>query len=303
MTRYFVGGLSGKIHGETCLVQGDVMVSAYFDPAKDGLHQQDWSKINLFLDSGAFQRIRDGDRISSAAALDLQLLRENQLGTKAYALASNDRLIDEKWIQGHKIKQRWTVEDGWLAVRQTVEAAKYLASQRSYLDGRICVLGCQGVDANQYTKCVQEVLQIATADDWIGLGGWCILGKQKAWMPTFRQTLIQVIPLIANSPVRHVHLYGVLYEPAIGNILWMCDRYGLTLSTDNKKALADCRCTSPEKRKKAGAREKHYQANLKWWRNHLANFRETPFYQSPYAGSVSQYAAKQSVFQPSLNLL
>lgn len=302
MIDYFVGGLSKKIHGELVRVTGNVMFSAHFHPARDGLNGQDLSKINLFLDSGAFQRFKDNQRISNEESLELQLLREHQLSTVAYALASNDRLIDEKEIFGKKTKQRWTLEEGWLAVKQTVAAAEYLAAQRQFLKGRICVLGCQGVDAAQYATCVQEVLQVATSEDWLGLGGWCILGKQQKWMPTFRQTLIKIFPLIAKSPVKHIHIYGVMFEPALGNLLWMCDRYGLTCSTDSKKPLSDCRWKTPEQRKKAGARFDNYKDNLNYWKDNLFNFRLTPYYQSPYAGSVSVYRAKKNEFQLALGL-
>lgn len=303
MIDYFVGGLSAKIHGEPLNISGKVMFSAHFEPNRDGLHLQDMSQIDLFLDSGAYQRFKDNQRIENAAALELQLHREKQLDTTAYALASNDRLIDEKEVADRKAKQHWTVEEGWLAVKQTVAAAEYLAAQRQFLDGRICVLGCQGVDAKQYKVCVQEVLNCASSQDWIGLGGWCILGKQQKWMPTFRQTLIEVIPLIAQSPVRHVHIYGVMFEPALGNLLWMCDRYGLTCSTDSKKALSDCRWKTAAQRRKAGARCDHYLDNLHWWKYHLSNFRNTPYYQSPFVGSVSQNKAKQSTIQLPLPLI
>jgi len=293
MIEYFVGGLSKKIHSEPVIVTGNVMFSAYFNPNRDGLDGQDLSKINLFLDSGAYQRFKSQQSMTHEKSLELQLYRESQLSTVAYALASNDRLIS---------KEQCT-EETWLVVKQTVAAAEYLATQRQFLKDRICVLGCQGVDAKQYAICVRDVLQAASEKDWIGLGGWCILGKQQKWMPTFRQTLIEVIPLIANSPVKHIHLYGVTFEPALGNLLWMCDRYGLTCSTDSKKALSDCRWTTPERRKQAGARCDNYKDNLEWWKNHLLNFRNTPYYQSPLIGSFSQRKAKEREFQLALDLL
>ncbi len=302
MIDYFLGGLSKKMHGEPIEVEGNIMFSAHFEPSRDGLYSLNFSKINLFLDSGAFQRFKDNQRITNEAALDLQMKREEQLNTTCYALASNDRLIDEKEVLGRKVKQRWSIDEGWTAVKQTVSAAEYLALQRAFLGDRICVLGCQGVDAMQYATCVREVLQVASDRDWIGLGGWCILGKQQKWMPTFRQTLIEVIPLIAASPVKHVHIYGVLFEPALGNLLWMCDRYGLTCSTDSKKPLSDCRWKTAVQRKQAGARCDHYKANVEWWRSHLASFRQTPFYRSPFCGSLSQHAAKHRSHQLTLEL-
>lgn len=309
--RYFVGGLSTSIQGEPINLIGDIIFSAYYYPSRDGLHKLNWStdKINLFLDSGAFQRIKEGSRITDSESLELQLLREQQLSDllglniQAFALASNDRLIDEKHIDGKKIKQRWTVEEGELAVKQSIAAAKYLASQRDLLGDRILVLGCQGVDAIQYTQCVKQILELACPSDWIGLGGWCILGRQQKWMSTFRQTLINIIPIIARSPIKHVHIYGVMFEPALGNLLWMCDKYGLTLSTDSRKALSDCRWKKEEDRIKAGARKPYWQDNVKYWKQHLANFRQTPFYRSPHSGSTTKFQSKSIVQQIPLDLL
>lgn len=302
MIRYFLGGLSRRIQGEQIDVSGDILQSAHYESGRHGLTSLDMSRVNLFIDSGAFQRFKESQQVSHGYVLDLQLHRERQLGTIAYALASNDRLIDEKDIAGRKVKQRWSVEDGWQAVKLTVEGAHYLASQRSYLGSRVLVLGCQGVNASQYATCVKEVLSAASATDWIGLGGWCILGKQQRWMPTFRHTLIEVIPLIAASPVRHVHIYGVLFGPALGNLLWMCDHYGLTCSTDSKKPLSDCRWKTPEQRIQAGARRHYWRDNVQYWRDHLEQFRQSLFYRSPYCGSTTIHQAKRNTCQLTLGL-
>lgn len=302
MIRYFLGGLSRRIQGEEIDVSGDILQSAFYEPSKHGLTHLDMSRVNLFLDSGAFQRFKDSQQVSHGYVLDLQLHRERQLNTVACALASNDRLIDEKDVAGVKVKQRWSVDDGWQAVRVTIDGAHYLASQRGNLGDRTLVLGCQGVNASQYATCVREVLAAATAKDWIGLGGWCILGKQQRWMPTFRETILQVIPLVAASPVRHVHIYGVLFEPALGNLLWLCDHYELTCSTDSKKPLSDCRWKTPEQRIQAGARQHYYRDNVQFWRDHLEQFRQTPFYRSPYCGSTTIHQAKQGNQQLNLGL-
>jgi hypothetical protein len=54
-------------------------------------------------------------------------------------VGSSDRLIDETWIDGKRQKRRWSLA-AESAVREAVEAAHYLASQRSRLLPRRLVL-------------------------------------------------------------------------------------------------------------------------------------------------------------------
>lgn len=211
----YVGGQSSTIQGE----KQDLGGYRCFTAAHARNYPETSSAVGL-LDSGAFSDSPD-KRLTSEAALLRQLKWESaaskKLGTSwiSHAIASYDLLIDEVWMSDRRIKRRWSVTDAEGAVDMTVAAAKYLASQRQYLQPRHLILGCQGVDVEQYRRCTEQVLEHSQAGDWIGLGGWCILGRFTSWLPVFCETLHQCIPLIATSPVRHVHLYGVMWEKAL----------------------------------------------------------------------------------------
>lgn len=190
-------------------------------------------------------------------------------------------MIDETWVAGKRHKRRWTVRAAESAVVETVDAAAYLASQREALTPRTLVLSTQGVDAMQYTAAVEAVLHYALPSDWIGLGGWCILGRWQSWMPTFWATLYQVLPLIAERGVRHVHIFGVLFRPALGGLLWLADQHGLVVSTDSSAPMLSARYTDPVKLKKAGARAPDWESNVVWWQHTLATLRQSTYYRRP----------------------
>src|SRR5262249_55630002 len=159
----------------------------------------------------------------------------------------------------------------------TISAAQYLAARRRGLWPRDIILACQGVDAIQYEECVIEVLKVATPEDWVGLGGWCILGRQTRWMPTFWETLWRCLPRIAKAGVSRVHIFGVLYEPALAGLLWLADEFGLRLSTDSSAPILNC---TWKNKKKAGVRVEcgYWRCNVEWWTRHLANLRQSRHY-------------------------
>lgn len=242
--------------------------------------------VNALLDSGAFSDSPE-DRLSPNQALARQFAWEQRASDRwqeqwsAYAIASYDMLIDETWVNGQRHKRRWSVAAADQAVRATVEAAAYLVSQRARLAGRKLVLGCQGVTPEQYADCVDEVLKLAGGSDWIGLGGWCILGRSKTLLPSFWKTLYMIMPRIRGAGVRHVHLYGVLWEKALGGLLWIADRYGLTISTDSSRIIRDCSSADPATLKRAGARAPYWRDNVRHWQRALRNLRATEWYRSP----------------------
>lgn len=159
-------------------------------------------------------------------------------------------------------------------------AAAYLASQRHHLAPRALVLACQGVDARQYAECAAGVLAHARPGDWLGLGGWCILGLFRSWLPVFWRTARLVLPMARAAGVTHAHVFGVMYRPALGGLLWLADRHGLAVSTDSSKPVLDLTRNCP---KKAGIRRATWEENLAWWRRELAGLRSSPFYREPPA--------------------
>ncbi len=277
--RLFVGGDPARLRGEPVALHGDRCFTAA-QPPRSRL----WAAhVAGLLDSGAFSDPPE-KRLTPETALERQLRWEARVSTfwgapwQAEALVSYDRLIDEVWIAGERHKRRWSVTAAEGAVAETIEAAHYLAAHRSRLGGRRLVLACQGVDAMQYDECVTEVLAVAQPADWIGLGGWCILGRWTSWLPVFWATLYRVLPRIQAAGIRHVHIFGVLYERALAGLLWLADHHGLSVSTDSSAPLLAYQYGDP---KKAGLRAPTWQANVHWWTKHLRTLHESAWYRAP----------------------
>jgi hypothetical protein len=190
----------------------------------------------MIQDSGAFS---DGprQRVSHAAALDRQIRHAEEYGylDQIEATASYDLLIDEKWDgNGVRSKSRWSQEEAEAAVEETITAAQYLSENRGLVPGRRLVLSAQGVTPSQYLRCTQGVVRAMSDGDYLGLGGWCIVGKMPGqMMPSFRATMSTVIPWAAGAGVRRVHLWGVVYAPALAHLAALCDLHGVELSTDS----------------------------------------------------------------------
>ncbi len=189
----------------------------------------------VFQDSGAFS-----DNIAHRLTFPEAMERQNAHALKwgyadcIEAQASYDLLIDETWTGQLRHKRRWSVADAESAVDITVAAAKWISDHRHLTSTPRLILSAQGVDAPQYLRCAERVMPYMREGDVFGLGGWCIIGMMSAvMMPTFNDTLLSVIPFLAREGVKRVHIWGVLYAPALGRLLAMCDKYGLEVSTDS----------------------------------------------------------------------
>ena len=278
--RFFVGGDGGTIQGEPMALTGDRCFTAAIRPKS----RLPLAEVSCLMDSGAFSDSPQS-RLTFEGALQRQFKREadwnsfcGATGWHAEIWASYDRLIDETWVGGERFKRRWSLKAAESAVEETVEAARYLVSQRSALAPRTLLLGCQGVDAQQYAECAVEVLSLATSRDWLGLGGWCILGLHKRLLPEFWRTLHLVLPMAARI-VSHVHIFGVMWPVALGGLLFLCDRFGLSLSTDSAGPIIACTYTRDPVR--AGVRRPYWRDNVEWWKQFLRDLRESPFYCEP----------------------
>lgn len=282
----FVGGHAATIQGEREDLSGRRMFSAAHRVNKTAI--EGIENLIGIIDSGAFTDPW-ASRLTSEQALTRQLAWETEAGQRwgypwqAYALVSYDLLIDEVWAGGEKIKRRWSIKDAEKAVKETVAAAQYLASQRENLSPRRLILSAQGVDAIQYRECMAEVLSVATPADIIGFGGWCILGRMTSWLPEFWRTLRLTFPMIAGAGIKDVHIFGVLYQPALGGMLWLADQYGLSISTDSTAPIKACMVTTDRARKKAGVRVEsgYWRDNANWWIESLANLRQSEYYKAP----------------------
>jgi len=188
-------------------------------------------------DSGAFNDPID-KRLTPKEALKRQLKHAKKYDYfyTVRKLASYDLLIDEKWQDGTRTKQRWAESEAQSAIQETVRAAHFLSSHRYYIPDNVdLILSAQGVTAQQYGWCVTRLIPFFRENDVLGFGGWCILGKmRKRWMPTFLDTIIELIPFIAKEKfTNQIHIWGVIYPEALGCLLWMCNQYDIKLSTDS----------------------------------------------------------------------
>lgn len=280
----YVGGQPGTIQGHKDDLTGNRMFTAAH---RAKIIEADVSQISAYLDSGAFSDPPE-KRLSPDEALCRQLAWEQRAGDKwgsnwrAQGVVSYDLLIDETWINGERHKRRWSIRQADRAVMETVKAAEYLTMQRQHLAPRQLILSCQGVDAIQYRECTQAILVLAQPGDIIGLGGWCILGRLTSLLPEFWKTLRATLPLVADKGIKDVHIFGVLYQPALGGLLWLADQYDLSISTDSSAPIRSAACTSERTRKKAGVRAAgNWRNNVQWWIEALGNLRESEFYKEP----------------------
>lgn len=275
----YVGGHAWTIGGEPVDLGGARMFSPVHPPPPHAPA----SALRYMLDSGAFSR-RPEARPSHAGALACQLDWEARASDAwgapviAEAIVSHDVLIDEVWTGATRVKHRWSVAEAESAVEETVSAADYLSRQRAALAPRRLVLSCQGVDAPQYTRCAERVIAVSEPADWIGLGGWCILGRWRSWLPVWWETLRAVLPLVAASGVTRVHAFGVLWPVALGGLVWLADRYGIAVSCDSTAPLL---AAAARDQRKSGARMPYWRDNVDWWRATLAGLRDTPWYREP----------------------
>lgn len=189
--------------------------------------------IAVLQDSGAFCD-GIGQRLSFEEALQRQIEHAERYGyaDRLTHRASYDQLIDEKWdYQGRRYKSRWSEEAAWDACITTIKAAKYLASHRENLHG---IFSAQGVTASQYLACVQGILPYIQDGDMLGLGGFCIVGRiPRQIMPVFREIIHTIIPFVGREGIKQIHIWGCLYAPALGELLWLCDQHHIHLSTDS----------------------------------------------------------------------
>ncbi len=282
----FVGAQPGTIQGERESLQGNRMFTAARSPQKAEF--DDVSSVCAYLDSGAFsdppqKRLSPEEALNRQLAFETKASRKWGADWKAQGLVSYDRLIDEVWSNGKRHKRRWSISEADRAVFETIEAANYLVSQRQKVSPRKLILSAQGVDAIQYKDCMQEILAIAQPEDIIGLGGWCILGRFKSWIPEFWRTIHATLPMIAANGNKNIHIFGVLYQPVLGNLLWLADQYDLSVSTDSSAPIKSAACTTEAKRKKAGVRCKsgYWKDNVDWWVRTLDGLRQSEYYQRP----------------------
>lgn len=186
----------------------------------------------VLSDSGAFSD-SPKQRLTPNKALKHQMdhAQKYHYADKIALLGTYDLLIDETWNDDVRTKRRWTLPDAEQAVTETVQNARWLDKHRT---GIPLVLSAQGVDAHQYLLCVEMLVDSFQASDALGLGGWCVVGRIPAqMMTTFRQTMDLVLPFIASQGIDKVHIWGVIFPPALSYLLHVAEQYHISVSTDS----------------------------------------------------------------------
>jgi hypothetical protein len=174
----------------------------------------------VLMDSGAFSDKID-ERLSFEEARNRQIMHAYRFGyvDQVSHIASYDLLIDEKWQDGERSKIRWSKDEAEEAVKETIAAARYLASQRRYLRGAFghrvgLALSAQGVDVEQYMRCTT------------GLAPALVL-------PSFCEVMCELIPYLGSQGVKQIQAWGVIFPEALGYLLYLCDLYTIRLSVDS----------------------------------------------------------------------
>lgn len=187
----------------------------------------------VIQDCGAFSDTPEC-RLSSEDALKRQREHAKEFGYEDDIEARADYdclLIDEIWENGVRRKERWPEEAGEIAVKVSVEAARFMNDHR---DGIPIIFSAQGVSPSQYVRCTEQIVPLLDPErDIFGLGGWCILGKLPRMLPIFQEAMHHVIPILGQSGIRRVHIWGVCYAPALGELLYLADQWGIQVSTDS----------------------------------------------------------------------
>ena len=191
----------------------------------------------VISDSGAFSDDIN-KRLSFGEALKRQLKHIDKYNYwyKLYKLATYDVLIDEKWQNGKRTKERWNENDAKFAVDETIRAAEFLNEKRHCIPNEAgLVLSLQGISVKQYVDCAKRIMPFFNPEkDTIGFGGWCIIGKmRKRMMPVFIDTIREVVPYLASNNVKHIHIWGVIFPNALGYLSYICNEYNIQLSTDS----------------------------------------------------------------------
>lgn len=226
---YFASKTHDRLNGESFRPEmiAPVCVNPYYPVTIE-------NDTPFLIDSGAFQDVTD-ERLTFEQALERQLEFEKTVtkdGRPAYAIVSYDRLVDEQFDGNNQFKQRVSYDDGEQYVRETIEASRYLASQRERLKPRKLVLSCQGTTTEQYIRCLNGVLEFATDEDIIGLGGFCIISRSKKYEQQFYEVINQAFPIIAQHGIKRVHIFGVGIIKILVQAEFLARQYGIECSYD-----------------------------------------------------------------------
>lgn len=201
---------------------------------------------NVLCDSGAFQDIDQHVRLTPEDALQRQITYRDYLRTlvqdvsfnyEALSIYDNMIGVDETVVCDsygcRKVKSRGTVETAQGAISSTLHSAQYYATQRDVIDTKIIWIA-QGVTPKQYVyECLEPMLTMAKTSDYVGMGGFCIIGKmKKVMLPVFFETLDLLLPMVQKKGIKRIHLFGVGIPDAVTYFAKQCQKFNIEGSTD-----------------------------------------------------------------------
>jgi hypothetical protein len=161
----------------------------------------------------------------------------------------------------------------------SIEAAKFLVNRREELAHRQLILTVQGNNYQDYINCLKAILEMATSQDVIGLGGWANLGLERSRLPQFLSVISQAVPLIASANLSKIHIWGVAWDVPLTHLLYQCDLHKIQLSTDTYSPLVpfNSGCCMPSILAK-GAKANNWRENVALLQAKLATLRESYHY-------------------------
>jgi hypothetical protein len=203
---------------------GPLCMSAVYPPKGEAKPEE------VLLDSGAFS---DGPqkRKSPLAALRRQMqweIKGRELwgpDFRASHIVAYDRLMHH-FEEDEEAKKR---------TAQTIWACKVLSMWRSDIKPRTLVMPVQGRTPEEQASCAESILKLMREEDWIGLGGWCQIGRWKSRYAELEATAETVLPMAAKKGIHHVHIFGVMWEPALEIIDREATKHNMTCSTDSSR--------------------------------------------------------------------
>jgi len=198
-------------------------------------------KASIIMDSGGFQKSDMINRCTPQAAFKRQRSFEYNKrpdGGLPWRYVTYDCLrgVDEEIVTDaeggiSRIKQRGSEETAEPAVRETIFSAEYYASRRDDVEGGFAY-AAQGATVAQYMRCVRALLDLARSDDWLALGGFCIIGRNRKLVPQFLETCAAVAPLLKKKGTPQVHVLGVGFPDALVPSAQIFRSYGIQYSMD-----------------------------------------------------------------------
>lgn len=228
----------------------------------------------VFQDCGAFS-----DGLQTRKSFEEALKRQEEHAIKfGYA----DQIIARAT---YDMLHRPGLVDYLQATDASVAAARYLDGHRN---GIPLIITAQGHET-EYLGCAQRLMRYFKEGDYFAFGGFAIMGQRPAqMMPPFLRVMAQVIPFLGTEGIKQVHIWGVIYPPALGHLLHACDEQGISLSTDSIGPQL-----KPNRDKDWGYgdwRDNRYKAHpvetrglerirhVNLTREWLSNFRQTQYY-------------------------